>query len=194
MRGWLATIWCAAAVVLSDCAAPAVTLYTLGVPSAAPDTVPLGSKPVVIAIARVSLPDELDTEDLFVRDGSMLRRSHQGRWASRLSLGITDRLTERLMRRRPDALVTDRPLTETPAYRVLINIGRLDVSTDGRATLDADWLVVPNDATLPALRDRGHFAIAGSVATDQDIVTLVGLVVDRLADAIALPGPRRRSR
>ena len=142
------------------------------------------SRPVVIAVARVTLPDELDTEDIVVRDGSTLRRSVRGRWASRLSLGITDRLTERLAERRPDALVTDRPLTDTPSFRVLVNIGRLDVTTAGVATLDADWMIVPRDAAARTVRDRGHFTATGPVATDQDVVKLLGAVLDQLAGAI----------
>ncbi len=177
-------LWVTAALLLASCGSAPLTLYTLGAPSGAVDSEPLGSKPTVIAVARVSVPDELDNEDIVVRDGSTLRRSHLGRWASRLSLGITDRLTERLAARRPDALVTDRPLTDTPAYRVLINIGRLDVSAAGVATLDADWMIVPRDTARPTLRDRGHFSVTGPVATDQDVVTLVGKLVDRLAGAI----------
>jgi uncharacterized protein len=139
---------------------------------------------VVIAIARVTIPDELDTADIVVRDGGTLRRSSVGRWATRLSLAVTDRLTDRLAARDPGALVTDRPLTETPTVRVLVNIGRLDVSSDGVGTLDADWLVVPRDASRPARRDRLHVSVTGSVATDQDVVTLVGMLLDRLAEAI----------
>jgi len=184
-------LFCATALLLSCCAAPPLAIYTLGTPADASRIVSLGRNPVVIAVSRVSVPDELDTEDMIVRDGSTLRRSVAGRWASRLSLGITDRVTERLAARRPDALVTDRPLTETPAYRVLINIGRLDVTTGGVATLDADWLIVPRDGAAPARRDRGHFVATGPVATDQDTVTLIGVVLDRLAAAIVLPRPSR---
>ena len=183
--------WGLVVLLLSGCAAPHLTLYTLGTPSVASSTVPLGRNPVVIAVARVSVPDELDTEDIVLRDGNTLQRSHIGRWGSRLSMGITDRVTERLAAQRPDALVTDRPLTETPAYRVLVNVGRLDVTLGGVATVDADWLIVPRDAAAPTLRDRGHFVFNGSVATDQDVVTLVGQALDRLADAIALPRSSR---
>jgi uncharacterized lipoprotein YmbA len=189
----ISVLCCAVALLLSACGTAPLTLYTLGAPAAASDAVPLGQKPVVIAVARVTLPDELDTEDIVVRDGSTLRRSTLGRWASRLSLGITGRVTARLAEQRPDALVTDRPLTETPAYRVLINIGRLDVSTTGAATLDADWLIVPRDSKTPTRRDRGHFTLTGAVATDHDVVTLLGVVLDQLADAIDIgqrSGPR----
>jgi uncharacterized lipoprotein YmbA len=172
---------------LSACASPPLTLYTLGTPPPATETRPAGKVSVVIAVARVTIPDELDTEDIFVRDGSTLRRSVRGRWGSRLSLGITDRLTERLAARYPQALVTDRPLTETPSDRVLINVGRLDVAAAGVATLDADWLVVPRDSAKVARRDRAHFSATGPVATDQDVVTLTEVLVDRLAGAIDIP-------
>jgi uncharacterized lipoprotein YmbA len=172
------------ACALNACGAPPLTVYTLGVPSGPSNAAPLGKKPVVIAVARVTVPDELDTEDIVLRDGSTLRRSQRGRWATRLSLGITDRLTERLAKRRPDALVTDRPLTDAPSYRILINIERLDVNAAGVATLDADWIIVPHDSDAPTRRDRGHFSATGPVATDQDVVTLVGVVLDRLAGAI----------
>src|SRR6195952_1882598 len=99
-------------LALATCGAPALTVYTLGPPEGASDAAPLGHKPVVIAVARVTIPDELDTEDLVIRDGSVLRRSARGRWASRLSLGITDRLTNRLAARNPTVLVTDRPVAD----------------------------------------------------------------------------------
>ena len=178
-------VLCVWACCWRACAAPPLTLYTLGTPPGANRSAsPLGKAPVVIAVGRVTIPDELDTEDIVVRDGSTLRRSSRGRWASRLSLGITDRLTERLAAALPGRLVTDRPLTETPSERVLINIGRLDVTASGTATLDADWMVVPRDSGRTVRRDRAQITVTGPVATDQDVVTLVGMVVDRLAAAI----------
>lgn len=179
----IAAYW-VAAVLLASCAAPPLTVYTLGAPSAATEIFPTGTHPVVIAVARVTVPDELDTTDIVVRDASALRRSQQGRWSSRLSVGITERLTRQLAGRRPDALVTNRPLTETPSYRVLVNIGRLDVTVSGGVTLDADWLIVPRDPSAPAKRDRRRLTASGPVATDQDVVTLVGRIMDELADAI----------
>jgi uncharacterized protein len=205
---WL--LWGMAALVLGSCtASPPLTLYTLGAPVGASNTsgappsasntlgapsasgaIALDKKAEVIAVARVTIPDELDTADIVIRDGSTLRRSQRGRWASRLSLSITDRLTGRLAERRRDAVVTDRPLTDTPAFRVLINIGRLDVTTAGAATLDADWLIVPRDPARPTRRGREQFSAAGPVATDQDVVTIVGILLDKLAGAIEIPGRR----
>ncbi len=183
-RGWLGPVLLCWLMALAGCAAPALITYTLA-PSApeTPDT-PLGRKPTVIAVSRVTLPDSLDTEDITFRDGSILRRSHSARWASRLSLGITDRLTDRLATRWPHALVTARPLTETPTDRILVNISRLDVNDTGVAVLEADWMIVPANAHLPVRRDRARFTLEGPVKTDQDIVTLMGELVDRLAQAI----------
>jgi hypothetical protein len=103
-----------------------------------------------------------------------------------LSLAITGRLTRRLGQRYPAALVTDRPLTETPSERILVNIGRLDITTAGVATLDADWMVVPSNARRPPRRHLLQISATGPVATDQDVVTLVGVVLDRLAEAIVI--------
>ncbi len=176
--------------LLASCAAPPLALYTLGGPAVASDAAPLGGRAIVIEIRRVTLPDYLDTQDILLRRGNTLERSVRGRWASRLSLGITDLLTGRLARRRPDALVTGQPQTEAPSYRVLININRLDVTADGTATLEADWQIVPRDPALPTRRDRAGFSAAGPVATDQDVVTLEETVLDRLAAAIDIASLR----
>ncbi|WP_428491862.1 PqiC family protein [Rhodopila sp.] len=176
---------CCAVLLLASCGAPPLTVFTLSAPQTAVDASPAGRTKLVITVARVSIPDALDTEDIVVRDdGSILRRSRSGRWASRLSLGITDRLTQRLAERRPDALVTDRPLSDAANLRVLVNIERLDVTAAGVATLDADWLVARRDAGAATVPVRGHFSATGPVGSDRDVVTMVGHLVDRLAAAI----------
>jgi hypothetical protein len=179
----------AAALLLAGCAGPPLTVYTLNVPSSPAESAPLGSG-VVIQIVRVAVPDELDSQDIVYRNGDILHRSQIGRWASRMSLGITDRLTERLAARRPDALVTDQPRADAATYRVQINISRLDVTAAGSATLEADWTIVPRDPAKPVLRDRVRLTASGSVATDQDVVALVGGLLDRLAAAIDVAGLR----
>ena len=177
------------AALLAGCSAPPLTLYTLAAPASPAATQPsLGTKPLVIEIARLSVPDELDSQDIVVRDGSILQRSSSGRWASRFSLGATDRLTARLAATRPAALITDRQQSEPPTYRIVINLGRLDVDTAGHATLEADWLIVPHDPTRPVRRNRVRFVATGPVAADQDVVALDGIMLDRLAGAIDIAG------
>lgn len=172
------------AMLVASCAPPPATLYTLDVPAAAVDAAPLSAKTMVIEIRRVAIPDYLDTQDLLVRDGSRLKRSTQGRWASRLSLNVTHFLAGLLGQRRPDALITDQPQTDVPSYRIFIRISTLDVTTSGVATLEADWQIVPHDPTRPSRRDRARFSITGPVATDQEVVLLNEAVLRKLADAI----------
>lgn len=179
----------AGCMVLASCAAPPVTLYTLQAPAPRGAEVPLGPHPVVIAVARVSLPDDLDTEDILVRQGSVLASSHTGRWASRLSLAVTDLLTGRLAASRPDALVTDQPETTSPTYRLLVNISRLDLAVDaggagGTAILEADWMTVALNPTIPVRRDRTRIVLDGPVGDDREVVALTTAVVEKLARAI----------
>jgi uncharacterized lipoprotein YmbA len=178
------TMMSAVAFLAVSCASPPLTLYTLGVPSAASDAAPLGGKPLVIEVRRVTIPDYLDTEDILVRDGNTLVRSSQGRWGTRVSLGVTNFLTGKLAQRRPDALVTDETPIAPPNYRLFINISTLDVIGSGTVTLDADWELVPRDPALPLRRERGRFTSTGPVATDQDVVTLTVAVLQQLANAI----------
>jgi uncharacterized lipoprotein YmbA len=173
-----------AVLLLTSCAAPPVTLYTLIAPAPTGAALPLGAQPAVIAVERVSLPDYLDTRDIVVGAGAVVERSRSGRWASRLSLGVTDLLTARLAEKRPDAVVTARPQTGTPAYRLLIDIGRFDVTAEGAVTLEAGWQIVPGNASAAAVRDRIRIGIAGPAGTDRDVVVLMTAAVIQLAAAI----------
>ena len=179
-------------VAAASCASPPVTLYALGASgggaSDGAGEVALRPGSTVIEVARLTLPDYLDTQDIVVRRGSVLASSHTGRWASRLSLGATDLLAARLARTRPGALVTGQQQTTTPNYRLVVNISRFDVALQpdgaGRAILDADWLIVPRDATRPTRRDRVSLESTGAVGSDQGVVSLETTLLSRLADAI----------
>jgi uncharacterized lipoprotein YmbA len=135
------------------------------------------------------VPDYLDTQDILVRNGNVLVRSTQGRWATRVSLEATYLLTSELARRYPDALVTDQQPIEPPNDRIFVTISRLDVTSAGAATLDADWQIVPRIATQPIRRGRAQFTSSGSVATDQDVVALTKAVLAQLAGAIEVARP-----
>jgi len=175
----------ATAFLATSCASPPLTLYTLEAGAPAAPAPPWAGKVKVVEIRRVIVPDYLDNPDIMVRNGSTLARSSQGRWASRLSLGATHFLSTQLAQRRPDVLITDQPQVESPDYRVFITISRMDVAADGTATLEADWLIVPRDSGRPSQRRRGLFSATGSVATDQDVVSLNKSLLEQLGQAIA---------
>jgi uncharacterized lipoprotein YmbA len=180
----------ALSLLAASCASPPLSLYTLEPSDPPSQASPLASRAMVIEIRRVVIPDSLDTQDILVRDGSTLQRSTHGRWASRLSLGLTRYLTGLLAARRPDALVTDQPQPEAPNDRIFLAISTLDVTSAGAATLEADWTIVPRNPTQPTRRQRARFTATGPVATDQDVVALMQLVLTQLADAIDIASLR----
>ena len=173
-------------LVMTSCAAPPLSLYTLQASNLPAAAVPFSHAATVIEIRRVVLPDYLDTQDILVRNGSTLQRSPHGRWASRLSIEITRYLTGLLAAQRPGALVTDQPQAETPHDRILITISNLDVTTAGRAMLQANWTIVPRNEAQPVRNRRALFTVDGSTKTDQDVVVLTQAVLRRLADAIGI--------
>lgn len=174
----------ALALLLAACASPPLKLYTLAAAPQDPDPPPQRSTGPVIVIDRVSLPGYLDTQDLVVRRGVVLERSLTGRWASRLSVGATDLVTNLLGMRRPDALVINTSPAGQSDYEISIHIGTLDVTSSGTAVVVADWQIVPRATRGPIVRDQIRFTMQGSVANDRSIVRLQTRLFERLASAI----------
>lgn len=114
-------------------------------------TPPLPRQEAVIEVDRLMLPNYLDSQDIVLRDGSILQGSSTGRWVSRLFLLATGLVTSRLATRVPDALITDQGLVQAPQYRIVIHVARLDITKDGRASMDADWRIVAGHRKRPAL-------------------------------------------
>lgn len=181
--GWMAL----AALLLAGCAAPPLRLYSLGAPPVTADAGALPRGAVVIEVDRVILPNALDSDDILRQDGNIVERSPTGRWVSRLSRLATGLVTSRLAMRTPDALVTDQWSIEAPDYRVMIHIAQLDVTTGGRALMDADWQIIARDPEKRPVRGRVQMRLAGPTATDRDVVRLEAALFERLADAIRLP-------
>lgn len=184
-RGVAAAILIIALPLLAaSCASPSLSIYTLEPSNSPSQAAPLPSRALVIEIRRVVIPDSLDTQDILIRDGSTLQRSSHGRWASRLSVGITRYLTGLLAAQRPEALVTDQPQPEAPNVRIFLTISTFDVTSAGVATLEADWTIVPRNPTQPTRRQRARFTATGPVTTDQDVVALMQTVLTQLAGAM----------
>ncbi len=171
--------------LLQGCASPALTLYTLA-PPVSGELPPLGAHAPLIAVARISIPDALDTQDILLRDGDTLRRSATGRWAARLSLTLTDLVTARLAASRRDAVVTDQPQAGQVTSRLMIDVSQLDIDAAGSGRLQADWMIVPADPSLPVRRDRAGIVLRGPVGTDAEVVALMQKLSEALAARIAL--------
>lgn len=189
VRRQIAFALAATALLATACASPPQTLYTLEAAAPAAPASQSAGKLKVVEIRRAVVPDYLDNQDILVRSGSTLARSSRGRWASRLSLGATHFVAMQLAQRRPDLLITDQPQVEAPDYQVFLTISRLDVTAEGSATLEADWLIVPRASASPSQRRRGQFSATGSVATDRDVVSLNRIVLEQLGHVIAASSP-----
>lgn len=175
----------AAALLLSACAAPPLTLYTLGAPAVAVGAEGNPSDAPTLEVRRVALPDYLDSQDIVTRQGQVIARSGTGRWASRLSLGATDLIAARIAAARPDLFVTDQPVQGPVAWRLFVSISRLDVSAEGQAALAASWTIQPRNAALPEIRDRTALTLSGPTQTDADVAALTSRLLDALAARIA---------
>jgi uncharacterized lipoprotein YmbA len=183
----VARIVMGAVLLAASCASPPITLYTLAPASAAGLPSPPSRPTTVIEVRRVSIPDYLDSEDILIRKGNVLIRSTKGRWATRLSLGITRLLTARFAQRRPDALVTDQVQGQAPNERIDVAISEFDVTSAGTGVLDASWQIMPRNLRLPIRRGRRRYTENGPVAGEQDVVTLMTNLLLQLADAVDLP-------
>ncbi|MFT9419207.1 membrane integrity-associated transporter subunit PqiC [Acetobacter sp.] len=184
-RTLLAIMACCPLLSLAGCASPPLRLYTLGVPSDANIGEPhLSSRAATIAISRVILPDYLDSQDIITRQGEEILRNARARWATRLSLGVTDLLTNVLSNKRPSAMITDQPLADVATMRVQIDISRFDVDTNGVATLDATWVVLPRDPSLPLIRERTHLVATGDVGSAAEVASLMRKLVIQLAERV----------
>ena len=189
----LAVMACGSLLSLAGCASPPLRVYTLGVPSDANMAEPhLSAQAATIAISRVILPDYLDSQDIITRNGEEILRSSRSRWASRLSLGVTDLLTNVLSNKRPSELITDQPLADVATMRVQIDISRFDVAANGVATLDATWAVLPRDPNQPLTRERAHLVDTGAVSTDAEVAALMRELVIRLAERVNATIPPAR--
>ena len=177
------------ALLLAGCAAaPPLRLYTLGDPPVSEHTQPLPRGAAVIEVDRLILPNDVDSEDILLRDGDVLKRSPTGRWASPLSVLATDLVTARLARRAPQALVTDQWPVQSPDYQIVIHVARLDVTGNGLALMDVNWQILAGDPEKRPIRGRAQIRLAGPTATDADVVRLETTLFERLADAIVIPG------
>jgi uncharacterized protein len=170
---------------IACCASPPLNVYTLEPSTDASNKVPSTGSVKVVEVSRVAVPDALDNDDILLRRGSMLSRSSHARWASRFSVAVTHYITRQLAQRRPGVLITDQPQIEPPDYRLFLTINALDITANGTATLEADWLIVPRESARPSLRRRGRFTATGPVATDQEVVSLNTAVLSQLAAAVA---------
>lgn len=171
------------ATSVAGCSSPPLQLYTLAGAGTGQNGAVTPSTPI-LEVRRVQMPDYLDTQDILTRNGTALARSPNGRWAERLSDGVTDVLAARIGVSRPDLFVTEQAPLGTTANRLLVTITRLDISSSGTATLEAHWTVIPADEKQSEQTYRVSFSSTGNASSDAGTVALVNAMSQQLATRI----------
>ena len=192
MRAW---ILAAATALLMGCQAsgPPPRIYVLTPPvDPVPGVRPETGRPV-LELAKVSLPDYLDSSDILLRDGrNELKPSTTGKWGERLSVGITHALGATLARRLPRVLVVQAALSGQNARRLLVDVEAFDIRADGRCVLTARWTVPKEDgpastaisARATVITQASGTAGAAGLA-DGAVVSAMEAALSQLGDHIA---------
>ena len=177
------------ALLLGGCASsPPTRIFVLG--SAAADNVPVGEgrgRPVWLR--PVLVPDYLDTTDILLRTGiHEVAPSRTGRWAERLSSGVTHALLQDLAARLPQAAVTLDDGGQDSAV-VSVTVDAFDILAVGRCVLSASWTVAAGRgaAAAPerAVISASFAAASPGGSVDTAIVAAMADDLDRLADRLA---------
>ena len=141
-------------------------------------------------LQRVLIPDYLDTTDIPQRVGAHeIRESSTGRFAERLSLGVTHALRSDVAARLPRDAITLSRSAAKPVRQILVTVDTFDVWPNGRCVLVADWTVLNADRKSVLSIDRGTFTTAPAgrnVTSDEEIVSAMAEAVRQLADSVAV--------
>jgi len=139
-----------------------------------------------LELKTVTVPDYLDTTDLVRRSSSNeVIASPTGRWAERVSLGITRALASDLAARLPNVVIESRGAYE-PARRLLVDVERFEIGEDGRCTLTARWRITTADDKVASNSEQGTFIVDAASMTDAAATSAMTLAIDQLAARIAL--------
>jgi uncharacterized protein len=142
----------------------------------------------VMQLERVLIPDYLDTSDILLWVGPHeIHESATGRFAERLSLGITHALRSDLSARLPLYTIALTQSGARPARQILVTVDAFDVWPTGRCILIADWTILDADRKVLLSADRGTFTTGalGANPGDGAIVAAMADAVRQLADHIA---------
>ena len=169
--------------VLGGCGErPPMRLYVLGDSSWRPGAMRSETGLAIIELRPVSIPDYLDTTDMFRWvGGNEVVPSPTGRWGERLSLGLTDALASALARRLPDRVIaTTSPVSQ--GRRVFVHMDTIHMDASGLCRVVASWRITGEPGER---RGSGNFAETATGLDDAAMAAVLTRVVGQLADQIA---------
>lgn len=165
-------------------AGPIPSEYVLGrVPVAVTATKSTTAFPE-IEIERVRVPDYLDTTDIIERRGDQLIASSTGRWGERLSIGMTQALTESLSAQMPCTVISSAPTVAQPASRILVNVMSFAPQRDGYVVLVARWTIVGGAKRQVLMTKRTSISEPLMGKGDPATVASMNLALKQLAEQI----------
>jgi uncharacterized lipoprotein YmbA len=139
----------------------------------------------VIEVPPVRVPDYLDTTDLLVREGNQLVPSKTGRWAERLSVGVTRDLAASLAARLPNVSVTTAAPVEPPLRQVLVDVTNFETSANREIVLVARWTITDGAGRATLVSERTALVEPLASMNDSVVVAAMSHQVEELADRIA---------
>jgi uncharacterized lipoprotein YmbA len=167
--------------------------YIIGTaPAPARVTTPLTGRPI-IEVKPVHLPDYLDTRDLLVRSGNQVVASRSGRWAERLSVGMTRALAASIAARLRGVDVTTAAPVEHPTLQVLVDVTAFEASANQEVVLVARWAIIDGTGRSTLISEQTALTEPVASIEDSAVVTAMSRAVEDLARAIAT-GIERSSR
>lgn len=176
-------------MVLPLCACgsyPLPTLYVLGDRTPATPGVVSRTGAVILELKPVSTPEDLDSTDIVRRDGAnRVIVSPTGQWKDRLSVSVTSALAADLRRRLPEMIV-ETDLGSVPDRRIIVQVERFEIATNGVCTLGARWRVVNAKVESSAVSDEGSFVETSGRAGDAAAAAAMTKLIDELAAHVAV--------
>jgi len=157
-------------------------LTAMDPPTADPSPTSDRVRPLTLAVGPVRLAPYLDRNDLAIRlSADEIRYSDGERWAGPLERNVTNVLALNLSRLLGTARVFayPQPAGFLPAYQIDVEIGRLDTTRGGEATLVAHW-TIENLGTRDLLASRDSYltrAAAGR-GTPAAVAALSGVLAE----------------
>jgi len=141
-----------------------------------------GGRPLTLALGPVRLAPYLDRNDLAIRlSADEIRYSDGERWAEPLERNVTNVLASNLSRLLGTARVFAYPQPPglLPAYQIDVEIGRLDTTRGGEATLAAHWTIAElGTRDLLASRDSYLTRAAAGSGTPAAVAALSGVLAE----------------
>lgn len=187
----LATLGAAGLALTACSSGPPPVTYVLGTPARDGERVqPLTGRPVV-EVKPVLVPDYLDTSDIQLRrDGNVVAPSTTGRWAERLSAGVTRAMATELARRLPGLVVATTVPAERPARQVLAEIQSFEPRSEGVVVLVGRWRVLDGAARDTLAGESVSLTTPLASQRDAEVVAAMTRLIEDLAGRIA-DGVRR---